>query len=183
MPKSAPAAIALILLLVAALPALAQHQSYRCDTCRAVQAYPKDFGNFAYNLLIEPLDDNFSRFSTYSASTYVWNLQGQYALVILEDVLEDTGASASVLGFNFPIQISGDYVQITVQDQYGTITRYQVIETSRPLVVGGGSQPPPERPAPHPATEGGGETTNLCCQEGTYYWHYDRLGLNYATSH
>lgn len=171
-----------VILLSMSLPALAQHQILSCNDCRDVREHPTDFGNYAFNTLIEPLDDDFSIFTTYSASAYVWNRQQQFALVLLDDVLEDTGASIFWGGFSIPIRISSEFVKITVQDQHGGTTEYQVIETSRPLVVGAGTTAPPMS-APDPQdqvktnTIGGGQEA-LCCQSGTYYWYYDQPAFN-----
>ena len=170
----------LLLALLTASAALAQHQTLSCIDCRDVREHPYDFGNYAFNVLIESLDDDFSLFTTYSSSAYVWNRQSQFALVSLKDVIEDTGASALIGGFSIPIRVSSEYVEITVQDQYGRVTRYQVFETSRPLVVGDGTEAPPLN-TPTPAnqqlkktnTSGGGEEI-ICCQDGTYYWYYDQ---------
>jgi hypothetical protein len=175
--------------LVWALPAAAQHQTLICADCRDVQAHPADYGNYAFNRLIEPLEDDFSIFTTYATSTYVYNLEQQWALVLLEDVIENTGASASFFGITVPIQISSDYVRITVQDQHGASFSYEVIETSKPLVVGDGSTPPPPtHPAPaappasnvqsnlHPpqrrSSPHAGRIQTPCCQSGEFYWYY-----------
>lgn len=172
--------IFLLLAMLAASAALAQHQTLSCVECRDVREHPNDFGNYAFNLLIEPLDNDFSRFTTYSTSAYVWNRQSQFALVSLKDVLEETGASALIGGFNIPIRLSSEFVEITVQDQYGNTTRYQVFETSRPLVVGDQDTAPPMPPPPPPQTSptktgtaSGGEEI-LCCQDGAYYWYNDQ---------
>ncbi len=168
-----------LLCLTVAVPALAEHGTLSCAECRDVREHPKDFGNYAFNLLIEPLDDDFSIFTTYSASAYVWNRQGQWALVLLDDVLEDTGASALIGGFSIPIRISSEFVKIRVQGQFGGETTYQVIETSRPLVVGDNDTAPPLPPPPSfgakPATSG---EEIVCCQDGAYYWYYDQVAFS-----
>ncbi len=181
----------IVVLTLMTLPAFAAHQTLSCSDCRDVAEHPMDFGNYAFNTLIEPLDDDFSMFTTYSTSAYVWNRNRQFALVMLDDVLEDTGVSVFLGGFTVPVMVSSEFVQITVQDQYGEVTTYQVIETSRPLVVGSGTTAPPVS-SPDPVQEptddlsgansstggikGSGETSGstLCCQSGAYYWYYDQ---------
>lgn len=184
-------------LLLIAVPATAEHQTLICADCRDVQEHPTDFGNYAFNTLIEPLDDDFSIFTTYSTSTYVWNRQQQWALVLLEDVIENVGISVTWAGINIPVQISSPFTRITVQDQYGKTISYDVVETSSPLVVGDGTvtQPPPPPPPPPPAPDPApvssaadlqdvnftqyatGSSTGgfgtMCCQTGEFYWYYD----------
>ena len=174
-----------ILILLAALPAAAGHQTLICAECRAVQDHPRDYGNHAFNELIEPMDDNFSLFTTYSTSTYVYNLDGQWALVLLEDVIEDTGVSVTFGGIHVPVQISSEYVKISVQSQFGDLTVYELMETSKPMVVGDGTPPPPpSHPAPEQQLEdyraqvpqtssGAGSVGTPCCQTGEFYWYYD----------
>ena len=173
-------ALAIPLLLLLSVPAFAAHQTLICPECRDVQEHPKDYGNYAFNKLIEPMDDDFSIFTTYSTSTYVYNLDQQWALVSLEDVLENTGITAMLLGFNIPIQISSSKVEITVQDEYGKSTVYRVEETSKPLTVGDGTPPPPPtNPAPTQnhqlpqSSSHGGSVGTPCCQTGEFYWYYD----------
>jgi hypothetical protein len=174
-------AFSLFLLLIS-LPAFAQHQTLSCVDCRDVQTYPTDFGNYAFNQLIEPLDDDFSIFTTYSTSAYVWNRQQQWALVSLADIIEDTGISVYYGFISFPVEKSSQFVRITVQDMHGKTTEYEVFETSRPLVVGDGTTPPPptnldpepEDPTPAKSNAAGGGQEIICCQSGTFYWYYDQ---------
>ncbi len=174
-----------LILLLIALPATADHQTLICSDCRDVRSHPTDFGNHAFNELIEPLDNDFSMFTTYSTSTYIWNRQQQWALVLLEDIIENVGITVTWGGVNIPIQISTDFVRITVQDQYGSTTSYEVIETSMPLSVGNGTATPPPAPATPSKPQGTGsgqDVSNpasgsagggLCCQIGAFYWYYD----------
>ncbi len=167
-------------LLIFTLPAMAGHQLLICADCRDVREHPSDFGNYAFNSLIAPLSDDFSIFTTYSTSTYVWNRQDQWALVLLEDVIADTGASVSFAGITIPVQISSEFTKITVQDQYGKMIVYEVLETSNPLSVGDGTVSAPSTPAPPPPppeasalpSGGPGGYSTPCCQDGAFYWYY-----------
>ena len=171
--------VLLLLALLTASAALAQHQTLSCIECRDVREHPYDFGNYAFNMLVEPLDDDFSIFTTYTASAYVWNRQQQWALVQLQDIIEDTGVSVYYGVISFPVEKSTQFVRITVQDMYGRTTTYEVFETSRALVVGDGTPPPATSPettdldTSKPNTQGSGEEV-ICCQDGAYYWYYDQ---------
>jgi hypothetical protein len=168
------------LLLTVGLPAYAAHQQLICADCRDVREHPRDYGNYAYNMLIEPLDDDFSIFRTYSTSTYVWSPDKQWALVSLVDIIENTGVSLHYGFISFPVEKSTEFVRITVQDMFGEKMTYEVFETSRPLVVGSTTTAPPPSPPPSSTTKfnsSKGSTSGeeiICCQDGTYYWYYDK---------
>ena len=168
-----------ILLMSAGLSAYAQHQTLICGDCRDVREHPVDFGNYAFNMLIEPLEDDFSIFTTYSTSTYVWNRDHQWALVSLVDIVEHTGVNVHYGFISFPVEKSTEFVRISVQDMFGERTTYEVFETSRPLVVGSGTTAPP-LPAQDPSSTFSGSKSSasgeevICCQDGAYYWYYDQ---------
>ncbi len=164
-----------IFLLALALPALGQHQVLLCPECRDVTEHPRDYGNHAFNQLIAPIpDDQFGPFSTYATTAYVWNTSGEYALVRLEDVLEQLSVVINYQLFTLPLQVSSDFVEIFVQSMHGDSMTYQVLETSQPLTVGGRLPEPEPDPATETkvATHAAGE--ELCCQSGTFYWYYDQ---------
>lgn len=174
----------LVIFMCFTLPTYAAHQTLICEDCRKVQEHPRDFGNHAYNTLIEPLDNDFTIFRTYSTSTYVWNLDRQWALVSLVDIVEDTGVTIHYGFISFPVEKSTEFVRISVQDMYGHKMTYEVFETSSPLVVGSGTTAPPPPPPPSSTTSfdsskgsASGEEI-ICCQDGAYYWYYDQPAFN-----
>ena len=145
-----PRLVLSIVLLGAALPAFGQHQVLLCPDCRDVSAHPSDYGNHAFNQLIAPIpDEQFGPFTTYSTTTYVWNTNGEYALVRLKDVMEQLSIVINYQLVSLPVQVSSDFVEIHVQSMHGVSTVYEILETSQPLTVGG-RLPAPD---PEPQTE------------------------------
>lgn len=176
-----------ILLFLMTTAAFAQHQILLCEDCRDVRNHPQDFGNYAFNELIEPIpDEQFSIFTTYSTTSYVWNTNNQYALVHLEDILQQTGGSINLGFISIPIEYSSPYVRIRVTTQYGDSISYDVMETSRPLVVGDSDVAPPAPPQPSSPPSSNTDSTFsgskgstsgeeiICCQDGAYYWYRDQ---------
>lgn len=166
-----------MLLLLVTLPAFAEQQVLICEDCREVHLYPEDFGNYAYNQLISPIPNSqFSWYTTYSTSAYVWNPSGDYALVRMDDVLQELQLSLNFGFFSMPVMVSSDFVRIRVQSMHGATIEYELLETSQPLTVGG-ELPPPPPPPPSSTTEtetdSGGGAETVCCQDGAYYWYYD----------
>ncbi|MGE0626022.1 MAG: hypothetical protein AB7I04_18920 [Pseudomonadales bacterium] len=124
-----------LLLLLLTLPASVFGQTLECSACRDVRQHPTDFGNHVFN-------ETFVIAQTYGATILnvnatVKNKLGQTAVVYLSRVLEDSGLNLGIPPFfYYQVPYPSPYVQIAVQDAWGTLTTYQVLISSRPLIVG-----------------------------------------------
>lgn len=126
-----------LLVLLLALPAsvFAQTIELDCSACRDVRQYPMDFGNHVFNETFVVAHIYGSTILTVTAT--VKNRLGQTAIVHLSREMEDSGLSLGISPFfYYQVPYPSPFVQIAVQDAWGTLTTYQVLISSQPLIVG-----------------------------------------------
>ena len=118
-----------------------------CDACRSVYDYPKDYGNYAYN---QVLGDHPTLSVVEGARMQVKNPQGDWAIVDLAFVLEQTGLNLSILILSYSLILPDGTIRIRVQDPRGSLSTYDVFAESPDLLVGDGSgtiEPTPATPS------------------------------------
>lgn len=137
-------------LLLVSISSFAQQAQHPCQACRDVRQFPKDYGNHAFNeVFLTAEEDALPLFST---SVHVVNSQGMYATVHINRILVSSGV---MIGFypgilSYQVPYPSPYVQIFVQDPWGTSTTYVVLADSPPLLVGDPFIPLETQPEPEP---------------------------------
>ena len=152
-----------------------------CMQCRDVYQHPEDYGNFAYNSVFG--DD-----ATVSIADgdimKVEGPNGQWAVVDLNFVLEQTGLSLNITFLSYAVSLPNGQIQMVTQDPRGKVTVRYAFILSPDLKVGDGTPPPPTAPLTQQQAEdyraqlpqtssGGGPVGTPCCQSGEFYWYYD----------
>lgn len=131
---------------------LGQSLETYCGACRDVRAHPMDFGNHAFNVVFAQAESDAG--TLLNATVMVSNPLGQRVPVYLSRVMEETGLSLGISPFfYYQVPFPSPFVQIAVQDPWGTLTTYQVLATSEYLIVGDldpilEPEPEPEEPEP-----------------------------------
>ena len=114
--------------------------------------FPQDYGNYAFNEAYLNAQNPDDVLPIFSASAIVVNPQAQYAMVYINRVMDSSGV---LIGFNpgvlsYQVPFPSPYVQIFVQDPWGTSTVYAVLANSPPLAVGESFEPLDPAPEPDP---------------------------------
>jgi hypothetical protein len=117
--------------------ALADIPDILCNACRSVDDYPRDYGNYAYN---QVLGDHPTLSLEEGSRVKVKNPQGDWAIVDLAFVLDQTGLSLSILILSYSFIVPDGTIQIRVQDPDGETLTYEVFVESPDLRVGDGTQ-------------------------------------------
>jgi hypothetical protein len=151
----------------------------RCGQCRDVYEHPQDYGNFAYN---QVFGSNPTLSFAQGDIMKVVSPSGQWAVVDLNFVSNQTGLSFSIYFLYYSLAVPNGRIQMVVQDPKGNITEFQAYALSPDLEVGGGTSPPtqsepepePEDPTPVKSNTAGGGQEIICCQSGAFYWYYDQ---------
>lgn len=144
--------LCMLLALPFLLPTQAMGQSLEtyCGACRDVRAHPMDFGNHAFNVVFAQAESDAA--TLLNATVTVSNSLGQRVPVYLSRVMEETGLSLGISPFfYYQVPFPSPFVQIAVQDPWGTLTTYQVLVTSEYLIVG--DLDPILEPEPEPEPE------------------------------
>jgi len=126
-----------ILVISFGASALADITEIRCDPCRSVDDYPRDYGNYAYN---QVLGDHPTLSLAEGSRVKVKNPQGDWAIVDQAFVLEGTGLSLSILVLSYSLVVPDGTIRIRVQDPDGEMLTYEVFVESPDLRVGDGTQ-------------------------------------------
>ncbi len=127
----------IILSIVYSATALADIAVIPCNACRSVDDHPRDYGNYAYN---QVLGEHPTLSLEEGSRVQVVNPQGDWAIVDLAFVLEQTGLSFSILVLSYSVIIPDGTIRIRVQDPDGETLTYEVFTDSPDLRVGDGSQ-------------------------------------------
>ena len=134
--RSLLAAVSLFL----CMHALGQPTEIYCEACRDVYTSPEDFGNYAYNSV---LGQNPTVSLANGDQLIVTNPQGQWAIVDLAFVMQNSGLSLSLVVVSYLVPVPSGEIEITIQDPRGNITRRRALSGTPDLLVGAESSPPP----------------------------------------
>ena len=141
-----------VISIAVSMSAWADLPTVHCGACRSVYDHPRDFGNYTFN---EVLGDTPSLSLFEGSRVKVVNPQGEWAVVDLAFVLEQTGLSLSILVLSYSVIVPDGTILIRVLNPAGYMTEYDVFAEAPDLLVGDGSEiaesapdPEPEQPAP-----------------------------------
>ncbi len=135
--------LAFLMLLLASSPAWSV--KLICADCRDPELHPMDFGNFAYNQVfgsqawLSPSQGN---------RIEVRNLQGQWAMVDLNFILQESGLTINMGFLSFSVITPTGSIEIKVQNASGVVITYEVFTGTPDLQVGVLTNEPPTPTTP-----------------------------------
>ncbi len=126
--------LVLLILLLASSPAWSL--KLICEDCRNPALYPMDFGNFVFNQVFGsnawvPISEG--------GRIEVRNLNGQWAVVDLNYVLQTSGLTINLGFLSIGLIAPTGLIQIKVQTASGALMTYEVFVNSPDLIVGAGN--------------------------------------------
>lgn len=126
--------LVLLILLLASSPAWSL--KLICEDCRNPALYPMDFGNFVFNQVFGsnawvPISEG--------GRIEVRNLNGQWAVVDLDYVLQTSGLTINLGFLSIGLIAPTGLIQIKVQTASGALMTYEVFVNSPDLIVGAGN--------------------------------------------